>query len=229
MVTATKDDILGLGIYTPAEAAFYARVHTSTLKRWIHGNRSGLPVVDAQLAGDPERTITFLDFVQALAIRSIRRDMKISLQKIRDAVELAKDKYQVQYPFAMKHKTFVFGDEILIEIETHGLVRMSGTLKRQHVMKAIAEPYLQDVSFGADMLAQAYKAFEHQDRRIVMDPKKRLGQPVITGCRYTAGALWHAYRTEGSVTAAAKAYGVEQADVDLAIRYYDYLLGPLAA
>jgi hypothetical protein len=32
---------LGLGMYTPAEAAMYARVSTQLMSRWIHGSAAG--------------------------------------------------------------------------------------------------------------------------------------------------------------------------------------------
>ena len=68
MITAT--DKLGIGIYTPEEAAFYARVKTQVLNRWLFGDGRGANVVKPERCGkDEDRIVTFLDLVQAIAIR----------------------------------------------------------------------------------------------------------------------------------------------------------------
>lgn len=36
------------GLYTPREAAFYARMHPSVLNRWLFGNKSGNWVLQPQ-------------------------------------------------------------------------------------------------------------------------------------------------------------------------------------
>ena len=59
------DALLGIGLYAPSEAAFYARVSTQLMTRWIHGNKQGSPVVEAEIARSNDKIVTFLDFVQA--------------------------------------------------------------------------------------------------------------------------------------------------------------------
>jgi len=230
MARRNAKQAIGIGIYTPSEAAYYARVHPSTMRRWIHGNRAGEPVVHAQLTGDPERTVTFLDLVQALAVRAVRREHRVPLPKIRAAVDHARDRYGVEYPFAMHHRTFLFGNEILIELPKRGgLVQLSGKHRDQHVMREVAELYMEDLTFAKDGLAVEYSAFKHDRKEVIINPILRLGQPVVKTCSYTVSALLEAYRTEGSIARAAKTYGVEPKDVELAIRYDDYLRGATAA
>lgn len=229
MVPVADRTFLGIGLYTPTEAAFYARVHTSTMTRWIHGNRRGEPVVSAKLPGDPERTITFLDLVQALAIRAIRREHHVPLAKIREAVNHAQERYGIEHPFAMRHETYLFGKEVHIEVPDVGLVQVSGRHKDQIAMRKVAELYMDDLTFTGEGLASCYCAFERNGRKIVIDPSRRLGQPLIESCGYTAQALLDACRTEASVEAAVEICGVDREDVELAIRYEDYLLGPAAA
>ncbi|HUU83530.1 MAG TPA: hypothetical protein VM243_08505 [Phycisphaerae bacterium] len=232
MIAPSAKDLLAIGLYTPSEAAFYARVHPAAMARWIHGDRRGEPALRAQLEGDPERKVTFLDFVQALAIREIRRDHKVSLQKIRDAVQVAQRDYGVDYPFAMRHTTFLFGQEILIQIQGRdgpGLVQVSGTQKHQRMIRKVAELFMEELTFGEAGLATRYRIFRHLDQTVAMDPRQRTGQPLIESCGYTAIALHEAYRTEGSVEAAATAYGVDPSAIELAIRFYDHLKGPVAA
>ncbi len=82
----TNRTLPNVGLYTPAEAAHYARVPTALMVRWIHGNKQGDAVVTAELPNDIEKTVTFVDFVQSLAIRAIRLHHRVPLQKIREAI-----------------------------------------------------------------------------------------------------------------------------------------------
>ncbi|MBN2447218.1 MAG: hypothetical protein JXO22_10855 [Phycisphaerae bacterium] len=230
---STGNNLLGLGIYTPAEAAHYARVTTQMMTRWIHGTRTAAAVVCAQLPDDDERTVTFLDFVQALTIRAIRRERNVPLQKIREAVATATEHYNVPYPFAVQHRTFLYDNDIHIELPTKSpghqtVTQISGQLKGQTLIREIAEPHLEDLSFSGG-LASCYKAFEAQGRNITLDPTRRFGQPMVDNCDYSVAALLHAYQTEGSVRAAAEALGVSNDDVLMAIRYDDHLRGNSAA
>ena len=237
---ATRDD-LGIGIYTPEEAAFYARVSTRLMKRWIFGDSQGDSVVVPQIdEHDEGKVITFLDFVQALAIRSIRSNFKIPLQKIRQAVQQARDNFGVEYPFAMRHTTFLFSDkklkghgEIVIRIQGRGIenedefkekyIQLSGKNRGNLMMNQIVEVYLDDLNFDDSGIATQYCAWKQNEGTVVMNPHTRFGEPVIPSCGYTAQTLYEASINEGSLDAAAEAYGVSRDDVKLAWSYFDHL------
>jgi hypothetical protein len=128
MITTTVDPLVGVGIYAPEEAAQYARISQQTMSRWIWGDAKGDAVIKAELSsrGEKEKLVTFLDFVQALAIRSVRISTrtKFPLQKIRQARINATEKYSLDFPLAARgHRIFIFGPrdnpsrcEMVIEI-----------------------------------------------------------------------------------------------------------------
>ncbi len=231
---------LGQGLYTPSEVALYVRETPSLVSRWLLG-KSGEPVVDRQFKQE-ERFVSFLDFVQVLAIAAIRRQYKVPLQTIREGVEEARLHHKVQYPLAMQHTTYLFqraergqkqeGDEeedpsvrkfeLIIRRPNESLVQLTGKNRRNYVMKEVVELYLSDLSFSSEGLAIAYTAWRKNDMEIRMDPKKRFGEPM-TPSGYTAYALAEAVKTEGSIENAAKAYGVDRTEVELAYSYLDYL------
>ncbi|WP_425615713.1 hypothetical protein NA78x_005643 [Anatilimnocola sp. NA78] len=226
IATAT---LLGRGIYSPSEAAMYARVRPQTLNRWLFGNSQGDPAIISEVRND-EKVVTFLDFVQLLAVRDIRFKHKVPLPKIRQAVELARSR-GITYPFAVQHKTFLFGDmkddghgEVIIEIEGN-LIQASGHERGNLVMREVAELYMRDLYFDPKTnLASKYHPFgESLKRAVVMDPKVRFGEPMIESCGYSAEALFDAYTIEGGIEHAAKAYGVEPSEIETAIRYFDLL------
>ena len=227
---ATKNQ-LGIGLYTPQEAAMYARVRTQTLNRWLFGSNQGKSVVRPQIQPDGDRTVTFLDLIQSLAIRSIRTQYKklVSIQKIRAAAEIARDEYGVEFPFAQPHKTFVIREgkhagEVVIQLTT-GFVQITGKKKDQRLIGPIAELYLDQLVFDDDGYATEYRPWSSQDAgSILMNPHQRFGEPLVEGCGYSACALWDATIAEGGVDAAASAYGVSPEHVKLACSYFDHLL-----
>jgi uncharacterized protein (DUF433 family) len=213
--------LLGVGLYTPSEAALYARVPARMLRRWFYGTKERRAALRPQFSGE-DKTITFLDFVQTLAVREIRLRHGVPLQRIRQAVEVAR-KVGVEYPFARPHKTFLFGQDIAIQLDDGRLVQASGKHKTNTLMKRIVELYLRDLTFGPNGLAASYLAFKWNACEITMDPKVRFGEPMIRSSGYSARALWEAVESEGGIKEAAEAYGVEEAEVEAAYRYYDYL------
>ena len=236
-MVARAKEYLGIGLYTPEEAAFYARVSTRTMNRWIYGNKQGERVIKPQKSSDQDRVVTFLDFVQTLAIRDIRTKHKVPLPKIRDAVDFARTK-GIEYPFAVQHTTYLFSDaedkghgEVVINID-HQLLQASGHSRGNFVMKEVAELYMRDLYFNPDTgLAEQFVAWggRESEYRIVMNPHIRFGEPVVHPTGYTAQSLWEAYEIEGGIIAASKAFAVDVRAIELALDYYDHLLNSNAA
>ena len=172
--------------------------------------------------------MTFLDLMQAMAIRAIRSQGDATLQAIREAVDSAA-KHGVTYPFARRHTTFILGKTILIDVPGTGLQEASGNTRGQLNMKKIVEVYLKDVGFDAEGLAADYTAFEENEIKIVMQPGYKFGEPVVKPSGHTAWTLWEAVHSEGGVTEAAKAYHVSEAEVLVAYRYVDSIRPATAA
>lgn len=228
MVLSSPEQMLGIGLYTPAEAALYARIALPTLNRWLFG-AGGQPVVASELEG--ERIVTFIDFVQAMAVRAIRNTKQVPLKKIRDAVRMAQDEFHVEYPLAKRHTIYLFGEDIIINVgdeQSQRLVQATGKKRRNYVMKEVAELFMKDIGFDADGLANLYTAFEWNKYVVKMDPQYCFGEPLLPTCGYSARALWEATIAEGSMANAAKVYQVKEDEVETACRYID-LISPKTA
>jgi len=219
-MVALATDFLGIGMYSPSEAAMYAHISTRMMSRWVHGDKGGAAAIRAQVQDDKEKTITFLDFVQTLAIRAIREQKDVPLQKIRQAIDTAATK-GVKYPFARKHTTYWFDNNIHIDVPDLGLIQSSGKGRGQLALRPIVEVYLEDLAFDAEGLANRYTPYQNLNIKIVMRPDYLFGEPVVESCGHTAWTLWQACLAEGSVEAAAKAYDVSENEVRVAFKYID--------
>src|ERR1700690_3903874 len=105
-MTTDLQKMIGSGIYTISEAAMYARVRPQLLTRWLFGGAGSDAVISPQF-DTSDRMVSFLDLVQCLAIREIRMQRKILLKKFRQAIEVAKTAFKLDYPFATKHVTYL--------------------------------------------------------------------------------------------------------------------------
>lgn len=233
----TIADKLGIGIYSTAEAALYARVSRQLMSRWVFGAASGKPVIERQLRDSSEKVITFVDFVQTLAVREVRNRWRVPLQRIRQGVDEARQRYGVDYPLACRHKIFVFGDR---ESRGHGqivirrpddddpnvdqYVQLTGRERGNLLLGPVVEMFLEDLQFDPTTgLASQYSPMSDGNARIVLNPHRRFGEPIVDPGGYTAETLWDATNIEGGIEAAAEAFGVTVGEVRLANRYFDML------
>lgn len=212
------------GLYTLQEAAWYARLPLSTLRAWFSEKPDKKGVLAPSIRDesiDGGSFITFVDFIQSLAIRAIRMEKKIPLQRIRDAVKRAENTYGIDYPFARPHTTWLSGKDLFIQLEgMEDLVQVSGKNPDQVTSKKIIEFYLEEVYFNPDTgLAERYKPATN----IKMDPKIGFGQPLVESCNIPAVVLWEAVRIEGSFEKVAELYGISIEEVKTAFSYCDSL------
>jgi uncharacterized protein (DUF433 family) len=214
----------GTGVYSIPEAARYARMHPATLRSWFSGGKDRRPLRPNEIDSQDFKGLTFLDFVEAIAIRSLRRDYGISFQRIRQAVNLAKSRYGIDHPFAMEHhRTFVVGKEIHITLPEDQVnpVQITGKDVGQKSFRPCLEGYMQDLTFDGNGVANLYRAFEYRNQEIILTPKIHFGEPVVKENGYTALTLYKAAVIEGSIERAATLYDASIESVEASYRYFN--------
>lgn len=218
---------LGAGLYSIGEAANYAKVPPRMIARWLFGSGNGKAVVKPEF-GAADRRISFLDFVQTVAIREIRlQQPRVPLAKIRQAIEYARSRHGIDFPFARQNCTFLNGDELVIAPNDGEYVEASGRRRGQRLFRFV-ELYLKNLSFDPDGLANLYTIFRSGDVAIRMDPAVRFGEPLLPS-GYTALAIWESILAEGGIEQAAKANGIPRKEADAAYKFYVDHLGKAAA
>jgi len=212
------------GLYTVSEAALYAKMSPITLGQWLYGNKTHSPLRETIIPKDEGKFITFMEFVEALAIRTLRGSYGISLQKIRGALDEAKKTYQIDYPFSQKnHQTVICGTDLHVFINgAPNPVQLSGNGKRQQSFRPCIEQFMRDLKFNDKETAMAYVAYRYPvlnepTIEVTMDPRYCFGDPVVEG--YRAETLWRAALAEGSEERASEYYEVNLNAVVAACRY----------
>jgi uncharacterized protein (DUF433 family) len=225
VVQATSQSVFGVGLYTTVEAARLIRARPQAVARWIHGDRQGEAVINAERMGDADRTVTFLDLMQALAIRQVRRQHpEVPLGRIRDAVKEAQEQYRMVAPLAHReHRLFVFDRTLVIRIG-EDTVGLAGADRRQGLMTRIVEPFLSAIRHDeASGLANEWIPDSSHGFEVVLRPQFRFGQPHLRPSNILTSELASAAIAEGSVDAAASAFDLPPEAIRLAWRFEDSL------
>ena len=221
----------GAGIYSLSEAAKYAKMHPNTLRKWFGGESARVPLRAREIECADFKAITFVEFVETVAIRSLRVDYGVSFHKIREALRVAKGEFGVDYPFAQQqHKTILIGQDLHIFLpeDPANPVQLTGRMKRQKSFRTCIEGYMEDLDFDERGMAKIYTAYRFKDQRVVMNPKMHFGEPLLRASGYTAKTLYQAAVAEGSIARAAHLYEVPHDEVEAAYRYWNSDLGNAA-
>ena len=222
--TVVKPDLslIGIGLYTPAEAARLIGVPVQTLQRWLKGHRIGDREYEAlwPLHGELEdgsTYLSFLDLVQArVALALINAGL--SAQKVRKAIDRGRTILNTDYPFASARfrtdgRTVVL--HVLVPGEDDKLIDLFKD--GQYLMKNIVEPSLKGLEFDRDLASRWWPG--GKEDRIVVDPRRQFGQPIDAETGVPTSVLAGAVDAEGSVQNAARAYQVPEAAIRRAVRF----------
>jgi uncharacterized protein (DUF433 family) len=214
--------LVGIGLYTPVEAARLISVPLSTLQRWLIGYRVGEreydPLWPLQLDLGDERTyLSFLDLVQARVAMAFI-NVGLSSQKVRRGIELGRKVLGTHYPFASA-RFRTDGNTVMLQVLTPDADDKLIDLFKdgQYVMKKIVEPSLKGLEFGKDLAIRWWPAGKGD--RIVVDPRRQFGQPIDAETGVPTSVLAAAVTAEGSAEKAARAYRVPIAAVRRAVRF----------
>lgn len=221
----TKHDtsLIGLGLYTPAEAARLIKVPAAKLTRWLKGHGSGnrtyAPLWHGQIdLHDDKLYLGFLDLVQS-RMASAFIAAGLSPQKVRRALVLARELIEHDHPFATS-RFRTDGRTLLLEALGEGeddrpLVDL---FKRgQYVMHRVIEPSLKGIDFDTDIASRWWPRGRASD--IVLDPTRQFGQPIIESVGVPTSILSAAAEAEGSITRAAQLFRVSPTAVQRAVDF----------
>jgi len=216
-----SNQIIGLGVYTLQEAALYSSVSYQKLSRWLYGTKAISPIIKSQLY--EQHLVSFLDLIQSKAI-SNARNLGISLQRIREAIDVLKRRYNIDFPLAHRFALVEFGGELHIQNHKEDkITQVTGGQKHQTLITKIVNQFIQDLEFNAQDVAEKYTPFVNNGITITFNPKVQFGQPIVGNTGYRADILNKAYFAENSYRSVADEFGVEIEEIKTAILYMNSL------
>jgi uncharacterized protein (DUF433 family) len=215
--------LIGLGLYSPTEAAALIGVPSRKIIRWLRGQTAAgkeyEPLWTSQLdqLAIGSVYLSFLDLVQLRVADAFIRE-GLSPQKVRRAIQHGAEIVRSEYPFAnakfrtdgktvILHVLDEVGDDRLIDLFKGG----------QYLMHKIIEPSLRGLEFEDDMAVRWWPM--GRARGVVLDPKRQFGQPIDDATGVPTAVLADAVKAEKSALRVSKLFMVPVNSVNRAVAF----------
>lgn len=225
----------GVGIYSVAEAARLTGVSAARVRRWIRGYtfrsgeeprtslpvwKGGLPVLEGRFA------LNFLDLLEVRFIDAFLRH-GVSWPTLRAAECHARQLLNTDHPFAT-NRFRTDGRKIFATLaEASGEKTLMELASSQFALRDIVAPYLVGLEFSGDEAIRWWPL--GKAKRIVLDPGRSFGQPIVNREGVPTAVLAEAYEVEQSDERVARWYDVEVRSVQDAVAFEAHLAGRQAA
>ncbi|MDC0666893.1 DUF433 domain-containing protein [Nannocystis radixulma] len=205
--------------YPLAEAALLVGVPVSTLRNWTRGRsfptkqgrRTSSPIIKT-----PEPYfLSFTNIVEAHVLAGLRKEHRIALDKIRDAVRYVEKNLKVEH--ALARRIFkVDGVDLFVD-------RLGGLLNAsrggQTALRAVLEEHLKRVEYQRDRAVKFYPLHrEGAPRLIVVDPRRAFGRPTLAGTSVPIGDIKARFQAGDDVDELAADYRVPATHIQEALR-----------
>ena len=188
------DKLIGVGLYTPAEAGRLLHVRAAKIARWLRGHRVGGHGYESLWApqfslGDGRIYLGFRDLMEARVTDKFISH-GVSAQRVRAAIVLARDIIGDERPLSTD-RFRTDGRNIflrVIENDEHGeqRERLLNLFSRQYEFKQIVEPLLKSIDF--DERGSPLQWWPSGRRAsILVDPARAFGQPIELDYQCTHG------------------------------------------
>jgi uncharacterized protein (DUF433 family) len=221
-------DLVGKGLYSPAEAARLMQTPARKVRRWLygvqdssHGIRRKLdPLTEAVFCLKTGEYLTFEGFIELLAIRAFR-DAGVSMSTVRHAHEKAKVRYATAHPFASR-PFFTDGKTIFAELaetlsEDH-IDKLEELSRSQLAFERIIAPSLRNIDFSENRASRYWP--KGHGAEVVIDSERQFGKPIDPISGVPTSVLAQAYVAErNDAVVVARWYGVTEKAVRDAVSY----------
>lgn len=177
-------------------------------------------------------TLSFANLTEVLALAGFRQ-VGVSMQKVRKALEYVKSEMRVEHPLATQ-RILSDGLELFWEYqERHrGEVVLVNIVRGgQRAFPEAVMRYLREIEWGRDTFASRWwpGATRAGAGDVVVDPRRAFGSPVIAGTGIRTEDVFLRFSAGEPLSELAKDYGLTLDQAEAAIRAEAQFLEPLAA
>ena len=211
---------IGTGIYTMPDVAAILGLPVAKVRRWLRsywnaqfGQATGMSFSEGE---GRELVVNFHTLIEFYVFYQLR-DRGVSVKKIVEAHRILEDLYQTAYPFATVSLLAQKGGNVLFEGKVGELIRADESL--QIVIKEILAPFCDKIEFGPDKLAKCFYP-SGRNSSVVVDPRRRFGQPVIADTNITTETVFDLHRGGEPTDVIARIYDLTAKQVRDALSYH---------
>lgn len=221
----SASSLLGVGIYTLAEAARLSRVSAGRIKRWVRGysfrdergnERSSPPLWTPQHASDD--IISFRDLVEVRFVDAFLRH-GVSWPVLRASGEKAAEILATTHPFS--HEAFkTDGRKIFLDVigRSRGSRQIVDAFSDQLAFVEVLKPFLFGIKF--DRRSEPTEWWPLGEKHnVLISPDHSFGQPIVARAGILTRVLANGFQAEGDARKVASWFGIKVREVEDAVRY----------
>lgn len=219
------DTVRSTPAYSFVEAAHYLNIPLSTLSSWCRGQKNKhdgttrfQPII--QLDGNPGEGLSFLNLVEAHVLAAIRREHRISLQKVRRALDFVERKLGIERP--LTNARFETDGVHLLVRELERLINVSheGQLEIEPLIRTFLKRIKRDPS-GVPIKLYPFtrkSVSANEPEPVEIDPRVAFGRPVLAGKGVPTAVLADRFKAGDSLSDLAEDYDTSTQIIEEAIR-----------
>jgi len=218
------DNLIGIGLYTPAEAGRLVQISAAKINRWLRGHtvekkqydRLWKPQIDL---GEQGIILGFRDLME-IRVASEFIKLGLSAQKVRQAILLAQDLLEDEHPLSTSRFKTDGRSVFLQVIEGDGQTKFVDLFKSQYAFHEILKRSLKNIEYDGEGIPARWWMLG-KSHSIVIDPARSFGRPIEAETSIPAEVLASAATAEGSIEAAARGWDVPVRAVKRAIAFVE--------
>ena len=214
--------LIGVGLYTLAEAAGLTGIPSSRIRRWLAGYAYGTQGW-SELLWTPQlprigkdMSLGFRDLME-LRLVSKFVSIGISLHVIRRALAVGRQIMGDERPFSTA-RFHTDGRTIFLqvsdEIDEPTLIDL---LRKQYAFNRMVEPSFRDVDIGKGVVERWWPMSRRS--QVMVDPAFNFGHPIVAAHGVPTRAVADALAAKGSMTTVAKVFDLPVAAVRDAVAF----------
>lgn len=217
-----RRDLVGIGLYTPAEAGRLLRINPHKISRWLRGHsvkgasydRLWAPQVDL---GEEGIFLGFRD-LQEVRVAAAFITAGLSPQRVRQAIDAAREIVGEDRPLSTTRFRTDGRTVFLQTMGENGETHLLDVFGKQYAFREVLERSLTNVEYDGGGAPSRWWPLG-KSASVVVDPARSFGQPIEAETAVPAATLAAAAKAEGSAEAAARAWDVPVRAVRKAIAF----------
>ena len=210
-------------IYTFSEAARLAKTTPGTIKRWIFGTETSIPVFEpTHLDERDQAVVSFVQLVEAVVASNFRRKGNVSLEVVRQAYHNARNHLGIEYPFASL-KLEPLAGHIILRLRQDKLEKGLPAIDSLglNTIPGLTIEVLDDLEYETELATRWWPV--GKQRPIVIDPRFSAGLPTIPQRRVTIQNIRKRWLAGQSIQFISKDLDLEDTTVEDALRYSEQI------
>jgi len=232
IVSRSSGGLVGIGLYTLAEAGHLVQVNPSKISRWLRGHEANGKHYDAlwHPQVDLGEDGVFLGFrdLQEVRVAAAFIAKGLSPQRVRQAIDLAREVVSDERPLSTTRFRTDGRSVFLQLIEQDGQTKLIDLFKRQFAFREVIEQSLTNLEYDVTGVPSMWWPLGRSSS-VVIDPARSFGQPIEAETSIPAATLAAAAKAEGSPQAAARAWSVPLRAVKRAVAFEEHMAHRKAA